>query len=107
MQGIWHIWTGYDHILFLIVLLIPAVFQSTATGREAVPSFREALLRVVIIVSAFTLHDFWHIAPGAAHTAEFTIFTRDFAISGGLLMIVGLGAGPFALDNRPKGGKKR
>jgi hypothetical protein len=55
VQGIWHIWTGYDHILFLIVLLIPAVFQSTATGREAVPDFRQALLRVVIIVSAFTL----------------------------------------------------
>jgi HupE / UreJ protein len=55
IQGVWHIWTGYDHILFLIVLLIPAVFQRTATGREAVPTFREALFRVVIIVSAFTI----------------------------------------------------
>jgi hypothetical protein len=52
--GIWHIWTGYDHILFLIVLLIPAVFQRTANGREAVPDFGSALIRVVIIVSAFT-----------------------------------------------------
>jgi hypothetical protein len=54
-QGIWHIWTGYDHILFLIVLLIPAVFRRTAHGREAVPTFRDAALRVVIIVSAFTI----------------------------------------------------
>jgi len=54
-QGIWHIWTGYDHILFLIVLLIPAVFERTATGRTAVPTFNSALLRVIIIVSAFTL----------------------------------------------------
>jgi hypothetical protein len=54
-QGVWHIWTGYDHILFLIVLLIPAVFARTATGRAAVTSFQEALLRVVIIVSAFTV----------------------------------------------------
>ncbi len=53
--GIWHIWTGYDHILFLLVLLVPAVFQRTATGREAVPDFSGALLRVVIIVSAFTI----------------------------------------------------
>jgi len=45
-QGIWHIWSGYDHILFLIVLLIPAVFQLTLAS---------ALLRVVIIVSAFTV----------------------------------------------------
>jgi len=55
-QGIWHIWTGYDHILFLIVLLIPAVFHRTpGGGREAVPTFTAALLRVVIIVSAFTV----------------------------------------------------
>jgi hypothetical protein len=54
-MGIWHIWTGYDHILFLIVLLIPAVFQRTPRGREAVPDFRSALLRVIIIVSAFTV----------------------------------------------------
>jgi hypothetical protein len=54
-QGIWHIWTGYDHILFLLVLLIPAVFQRTASGREAVPTFSAALLRVVVIVSAFTV----------------------------------------------------
>lgn len=54
-QGIWHIWTGYDHILFLIVLLIPAVFERTATGRAAVPTFSSALWRVILIVSAFTL----------------------------------------------------
>ena len=54
-QGVWHIWTGYDHILFLIVLLIPAVFVRTATGRTAVPTFNGALLHVIIIVSAFTV----------------------------------------------------
>jgi hypothetical protein len=54
-RGVWHIWTGYDHILFLLVLLIPAVFRPTALGREAVSTFHTALLRVVIIVSAFTV----------------------------------------------------
>ena len=37
----------------------------------------------------------------------FNIFVRDFAISGGLLLLVGMGPGPFAIDNQPKGGKKR
>ena len=54
-SGIWHIWTGYDHVLFLLVLLIPAVFKRTATGREAVPDFGGAFARVVVIVSAFTV----------------------------------------------------
>jgi hypothetical protein len=54
-SGIWHIWTGYDHVLFLLVLLIPAVLQRAADGRAAVADFGGVLARVVIIVSAFTV----------------------------------------------------
>jgi uncharacterized membrane protein YphA (DoxX/SURF4 family) len=41
--------------------------------------------------------------------AEFEIFARDVAICGGLLLMVGMGPGPFAIDNRGGGakGKKR
>jgi hypothetical protein len=54
-SGVWHIWIGYDHVLFLLVLLIPAVFQRTATGREAAADFAGSFSRVVVIVSAFTV----------------------------------------------------
>lgn len=54
-SGVWHIWIGYDHVLFLLVLLIPAVFRRTATGREAAPDFAGSFARVVTIVSAFTV----------------------------------------------------
>jgi hypothetical protein len=54
-SGVWHIWIGYDHVLFLLVLLIPAVFQRTATGREAASNFAAAFTRVITIVSAFTV----------------------------------------------------
>jgi len=57
--------------------------------------------------AAVMLHDFWHIPPGPVRAAELQTFARDMAICGGLLMIVGLGAGPFAADNRPPPGKKR
>lgn len=55
VAGIWHIWIGYDHVLFLLVLLIPAVFQRTETGREAAPDFTGPLMRVTAIVSSFTV----------------------------------------------------
>ncbi|WP_161628869.1 HupE/UreJ family protein [Solimonas flava] len=54
-SGVWHIWIGYDHILFLIALLIPAVFTRTASGRAPVPTLMPAILRVTTIVTAFTL----------------------------------------------------
>jgi putative oxidoreductase len=59
------------------------------------------------IVAAVTMHDFWHIEDGAARATELGIFARDVAICGGLLLMVGMGPGPFAVDNPGKGGGKR
>src|ERR1700744_281449 len=53
------------------------------------------LLFGLTIVAAVTLHDFWHIPNGPARWAAFGIFARDIAICGGLLLMVGMGAGPF------------
>ncbi len=60
------------------------------------------------IVATFALHDYWHYADPHARAQQLSIFIRDFAICGGLLLMVGMGPGPFAIDNRGKGsGKKR
>ena len=61
------------------------------------------------IVATFALHDYWHYSDPQARAYQLSLFTRDFAISGGLLLLVGMGPGPFGIDNRPKGGggKKR
>lgn len=57
-EGIWHIWTGFDHVLFLLSLLLPAVLvRSNLPGRRWQPagSFRAAFWDVVRVVTAFTL----------------------------------------------------
>ena len=64
------------------------------------------LLFVMTIIAAFGLHDFWHYSDAAARSVQFNIFIRDFAICGGLLLLVGMGPGPFAIDNQPKGKKR-
>ncbi len=53
------------------------------------------------------MHDFWHIADTELRATELGIFARDIAICGGVLLMVGMGPGPFAVDNRGKGGGKR
>jgi hydrogenase/urease accessory protein HupE len=55
VKGVWHIWTGYDHILFLIALLLPGVLQRRATGWEAQAAPRSILSDVLKTVTAFTL----------------------------------------------------
>lgn len=54
-SGVWHIWIGYDHVLFLLVLLIPAVLRRTSSGREGAGDFSGPFVRVIVIVSAFTV----------------------------------------------------
>lgn len=58
-EGIWHILKGYDHILFLLTLLFPAVVLYGRYGWEPRESLREAALDVLKVVTAFTLaHSF-------------------------------------------------
>ncbi len=56
-EGVWHIWIGIDHILFLLSLLLPSVlvWQAAAKQWQAVNRFRDAFVDVLKIVTAFTL----------------------------------------------------
>lgn len=58
-EGVHHIVTGYDHVLFLLCLLLPSVMRrDRRTGRPAwrpVQGLGDALLPVAGIVTAFTL----------------------------------------------------
>ena len=63
-HGVWHIWIGFDHILFLLSLLPPAVLirragqvgDSWHAGRwQACDSLRASSIEVLKIVTAFTL----------------------------------------------------
>jgi hypothetical protein len=54
-QGVWHIWIGFDHILFLVSLLLPAVLLYRERQWIARDGFRSAGMDVVRVVTAFTL----------------------------------------------------
>ena len=64
-QGVWHIWIGFDHILFLLSLLLPAVLRRGDGRWRAVGTFREAAVEVLKVVTAFTL----------AHSVTLTLAT--------------------------------
>lgn len=54
-DGVHHILIGYDHILFLICLLLPAVLVRTADGWRPVQRWRDAVWPVVAMVTLFTV----------------------------------------------------
>ncbi|GAC1408115.1 MAG: HupE/UreJ family protein [Burkholderiaceae bacterium] len=54
-EGVWHIWIGFDHILFLLALLLPSVVVRRGRKWEPVAAFKPAFVAVLKIVTAFTL----------------------------------------------------
>lgn len=54
-NGIWHIWVGFDHILFLLSLLLPAVLQLNDRKWQPADRFKSSFLDVLKIVTAFTV----------------------------------------------------
>ncbi|MDB5841392.1 MAG: HupE/UreJ family protein [Herminiimonas sp.] len=54
-EGVWHIWIGFDHILFLLALLLPAVMTRQKKAWQAVSVFKPAFMDVLKIVTAFTV----------------------------------------------------
>lgn len=53
-QGVWHIWIGFDHILFLLSLLLPAVLVRAGNRWQGAGRFRDAWIEVLWVVTSFT-----------------------------------------------------
>lgn len=75
-HGIWHIWIGFDHILFLIALILPSVLFRQEARWEPVEGFRHAMWNVVKIVTLFTI----------AHTITLTLASLELVRMPGRLV---------------------
>jgi len=70
LQGIWHIWIGFDHILFLLSLLLPAVLIYRSRRWAPAESFRQGGVEVLKVVTAFTV----------AHSITLTLATLQWVV---------------------------
>ncbi|MEL7238356.1 MAG: HupE/UreJ family protein [Planctomycetota bacterium] len=55
VEGVWHILIGFDHILFLVALLLPAVLVREDGDWKPADRFGDAARNVVKIVTVFTV----------------------------------------------------
>lgn len=54
-EGVWHIWIGFDHILFLLALLLPSVLVWHKPHWQPATGFASSFWEVAKIVTAFTV----------------------------------------------------
>lgn len=53
-EGLWHVWLGADHMLFLAGLFLPALLRRGRTGWQAATRLGPALRETAVLVTAFT-----------------------------------------------------
>lgn len=86
--------------LALIVMFLGSL--SLILGYQA--RYGAVMLFAFVVLTSVAMHDFW-LMRGPEQQAQYELFARNLAIAGGLLFLVGMGPGRFALDNG--GGQKR
>jgi HupE / UreJ protein len=91
VEGARHILTGYDHILFLVCLLLPAVLRRTTEGWQPVDRPAQAILPILGVVSAFTVAHSITLALAALKIVSLPSWFIDPAIAATIVLA--------ALDN--------
>jgi putative oxidoreductase len=83
-------------VLALALLAMGFGALSLALGYQA--RFAALLLFGLTVGGAITLHGFWQPSMAADRAGGYELFTREIALAGALLIVVGLGPGGLALD---------
>jgi len=85
-QGLWHVWIGYDHLAFLLLLLLPGVLRAVGTGWQAVPTFRETARDLFRIITAFTLAHSLTLALATTGTLTLPVRPVEVAIAASIVI---------------------
>ncbi len=109
-----HDWNGnialmaFKHIPVPQLFFVLALLAMLLGGLSLVFGFHTRHGAMILfgftVIATVLMHDYWNITSSATErAADYDIFARNVAIAGGLLLVIGMGAGPLALDNRDKG----
>lgn len=85
-EGIWHIWIGLDHILFLVALLLPSVRVRSEPWWKPVDGFKPALWQVVKIVTLFTVAHSITLALASMRIVELPGYIVETIIAGSIVV---------------------
>lgn len=84
-EGVWHIWKGFDHLLFLFALLLPAVLRFQDGRWEVAPRFNPIIVQVAKVVTAFTVAHSITLALAALHVVSLPTILVESVIAGSVV----------------------
>jgi HupE/UreJ protein len=100
--GIWHIWSGIDHLLFLISLLLPAVLLRRGGHWEPVPRARPAFMSILKVVTAFTLAHSITLSLAALDVVRLPSRLTESVIAGSIVIAALNNVFPLVTESRAR-----
>ncbi len=84
--GIWHVLIGYDHIAFLLLLLLPSVLRNCGSGWTAVASHRDVVRDLTKVVTTFTIAHSITLGLAATEAVRVPVQPIEVAIAGSIVV---------------------
>ncbi|MGH8250769.1 MAG: HupE/UreJ family protein [Steroidobacteraceae bacterium] len=85
-EGVRHVLIGYDHVVFLLLLLLPSVLRGSASGWTMLESRRMVVLDLLKIVTAFTLAHSVTLALAASGAVTLPVRPVEVAIAASIVV---------------------
>ena len=80
-EGIWHVLVGYDHIAFVLLLLLPSVVRPVDGKWHGAAGFGQVTRDVVTIITAFTIAHSITLALAVTGTVKLPVRPIEVAIA--------------------------
>jgi HupE / UreJ protein len=100
--GIWHIWSGIDHLLFLLSLLLPAVLLRRDHQWEPVKQIGPAALSTLKVVTAFTLAHSLTLSLAALNVVHLPSRLTESVIAASIIVAALNNIFPIVTDRRAR-----
>ena len=85
-EGFRHVLIGYDHVAFLLLLLLPAVLRRSASGWTAATNRREVAFELLRIVTAFTVAHSITLGLAASGAVRLPVQPVELAIAASIVI---------------------
>jgi len=80
-----------------------AIVTEIGAGIGLIVGFRTRLMALLLfaftLAVSFAMHDFWTVGDAELKGVELQLFAKNMGLAGGLLLLVGLGAGNWSYDS--------
>jgi hypothetical protein len=93
-EGVWHVLIGYDHIAFVLLLLLPSVMRPVDGKWQGAEGLRQVARDLVTIITAFTVAHSITLALAVTGTVKLPTQPIEVAIAASIAVAGGLNLMP-------------